>query len=190
MFTVVLFIIARTWQQPRCPSTDEWIKKLWLHIYNGILLSHKRKAFESVLVRWMNLEPVIQSKWSEVAQSCLTLCNPMDCSLSGSSIHGIFQGRVLEWIAISFSRDLPNPGIEPGSPALQVDKVSQKNKYYILTHTHTHIYIWNLEKWYWWNYLQGQRRDSDIEDRLTDIAGEGEVEWIERVALKHIHYHV
>ena len=41
---------------------------------------------------------------SEVAQSCPTLCNPMDCSLSGSSVHGIFQARVLEWIAISFPR--------------------------------------------------------------------------------------
>ena len=41
---------------------------------------------------------------SKVAQSCPTLCDPMDCSLSGSSIHGIFQARVLEWIAISFSR--------------------------------------------------------------------------------------
>ena len=43
-------------------------------------------------------------KWSEVAQLCLTLCNPMDCSLPGSSIHGIFQARILEWVAISFSR--------------------------------------------------------------------------------------
>ena len=42
--------------------------------------------------------------WSEVAQSCVTLCSPMDCSLPGSSIHGIFQARVLEWVAISFSR--------------------------------------------------------------------------------------
>ena len=42
-------------------------------------------------------------KWSEVAQSCLTLCDPMDCSLLGSSVHGIFQARVLEWVAISFS---------------------------------------------------------------------------------------
>ena len=39
----------------------------------------------------------------EVAQSCPTLCDPMDCSLPGSSIHGIFQARVLEWVAISFS---------------------------------------------------------------------------------------
>ena len=57
----------------------------------------------------------------EVAHSCPTLCDPMDCRLSGSSIHGIFQARVLEWISISFSRDLPGPGIKPGSPALQAD---------------------------------------------------------------------
>ena len=43
-------------------------------------------------------------KWSEVAQWCPTLCNPMDYSLLGSSVHGIFQARVLEWVAISFSR--------------------------------------------------------------------------------------
>ena len=55
---------------------------------------------------------------SEVAQSCPTLCDPMDCSLSGSSVHGIFQGRVLEWIAISFSRASFQPGIKPTSPAL------------------------------------------------------------------------
>ena len=57
-------------------------------------------------------------KWSEVAQSCLTLCDPMDCSPPGSSIRGIFQARVLEWVAISFSRDLPLPGIKAGSPTL------------------------------------------------------------------------
>ena len=43
-------------------------------------------------------------KWSEVTQSCPTLCDPMDCSLLCSSVHGIFQARVLEWVAISFSR--------------------------------------------------------------------------------------
>ena len=53
----------------------------------------------------------------EVTQSRPTLCESMDCSLPGSSVHGIFQAIVLEWIAISFSKDLPNPGIEPGSPS-------------------------------------------------------------------------
>ena len=43
-------------------------------------------------------------KWSEVTQSCQTLCNPIDCSLPASSVHGIFQARILEWVAISFSR--------------------------------------------------------------------------------------
>ena len=48
--------------------------------------------------------PNTPKKWSEVTQSCLTLCDPMDCSLPGSFVHGIFQARVLEWVAISFSR--------------------------------------------------------------------------------------
>ena len=47
--------------------------------------------------------------WSEVTQSCLTLCDPMDCSLPGFSDHGIFQARVLEWVAISFSRESSQP---------------------------------------------------------------------------------
>jgi len=46
---------------------------------------------------------------SEVAQSCLTLCNPVNCSLPGSSVHGILQARVLEWVAISFSRGSSRP---------------------------------------------------------------------------------
>ena len=48
-------------------------------------------------------------KWSEVAQSCPTLCDSMDCSLLGSSVHGIFQTVVLEWVAISFSRGSSQP---------------------------------------------------------------------------------
>ena len=46
-------------------------------------------------------------------QLCPTLYNPMDCSLTGSSVHRILQARILEWAAMPFSRDLPNPGIEP-----------------------------------------------------------------------------
>ena len=63
----------------------------------------------------------VKESESEVAQSCPALCEPMECSLPGSSVHGIFQARVLEWVAISFSRGLPNPGIELWSPALQAD---------------------------------------------------------------------
>ena len=53
--------------------------------------------------------PLKTESESEVTQSCLTLCNPMDCSLPGSSVHGIFQAIVLEWIAISFSRGSSRP---------------------------------------------------------------------------------
>ena len=58
LFIAALFTIARTWKQPRCPLIDEWIKKLWyiytMEYYSAI----KRKASESVLMRWMNLEPI------------------------------------------------------------------------------------------------------------------------------------
>ena len=58
---------------------------------------------------------------AKLIQLCPTLCDPMDCSLPGSSLHGILQVRILEWVAIPFSRDLPDVGIEPGPPALQAD---------------------------------------------------------------------
>ena len=77
-------------------------------------------------MRWMNLEPIIQIEVSQKEkdkyhaaatakslQSCPILCDPMDCSLPGFSVHGILQARTLEWVAISFSR---------------------KYKYHILTH--------------------------------------------------------
>ena len=61
MFVVALFTIARTWKQPRRPLVDEWIRKLWyiytMEYYSAI----KKDAFESVLMRWMKLEPTIQS---------------------------------------------------------------------------------------------------------------------------------
>ena len=62
MFTAALFTIARTWKQPRCPSADEWIRKLWyihtMERYSAV----KKNAFESVLMRWMKLEPIIQNE--------------------------------------------------------------------------------------------------------------------------------
>ena len=62
-----------------------------------------------------------------VAQLCLTLCNPTDCSPPGSSVHGILQARILECIAIPFPGDLPNPGIESRSPTLQEDSLSSES---------------------------------------------------------------
>ena len=60
-------------------------------------------------------------KWHEVAQLCRTLCNPTDCNPPGSSIHGIFQAWILEWLPFPSPGDLPDPGMEPGSPTLQAD---------------------------------------------------------------------
>ena len=65
MFIAALFIIARTWKQPRCPSADEWIRKL-RYIYTMEYYSAVKKiTFESVLMRWMKLEPIIQSEVSQ-----------------------------------------------------------------------------------------------------------------------------
>ena len=62
MFITALFTIARTWKQPRCPLADEWIRKLW-YIYTAEYYSAiEKNAFESVLMKWMKLEPIIQSK--------------------------------------------------------------------------------------------------------------------------------
>ena len=62
MFTAALFTIARAWKQPRCPSADERIRKLW-YIYTVEYYSAiKKNAFESVLKRWMKLKPIIQSE--------------------------------------------------------------------------------------------------------------------------------
>ena len=57
-----LFTTARTWKQPRCPLTDGWIKKMWYIYTMDYYSAIKKNAFEPVLLRWINLEPVIQSE--------------------------------------------------------------------------------------------------------------------------------
>ena len=65
MFITALFTIVRTWKQPRCSSADEWIRKLW-YIYTMEYCSAiKKNTFKSVLMRWMKLEPIIQSEVSQ-----------------------------------------------------------------------------------------------------------------------------
>ena len=66
MFTAALFTIARTWKQPRCPSADEWIRKLWYTYTMEYYSAIKKNSFELVLMRWMKLEPLIQSEVSQI----------------------------------------------------------------------------------------------------------------------------
>ena len=73
MFIAAQFTIARTWKQPRCPSADEWIRKLrniyTMEYYSAI----KKNAFESVLMRWMKLEPIIQSEVNQKEKNTNTV---------------------------------------------------------------------------------------------------------------------
>ena len=75
----------------------------------------------------------------------MSLCNPTDYSPPGSSVHGILQTKTLDWIAMPFSRDLPDPGIEPASPvspALQADSLLLN---YWEAYIYIHIYIKNYD---------------------------------------------
>ena len=72
VFITALFTIGMTWKQPRCPSADELIKKLWYIHSMEYYSAMKKNAFESVLMRWMKLEPIIQS---EISQKEKHLCS-------------------------------------------------------------------------------------------------------------------
>ena len=83
-----------------------------------------------------------------VTQLCLTLCNPMDCSPPGSSVHGISQARTLEWVVIFFSRASSDPGIGTRSPALQVDSATREALCNTGTQpTHSHQARWQKHGW-------------------------------------------
>ena len=87
----------------------------------------------NIQIMWLKFERDKRKKWHirilfeeslvKVTQSCLTLCDPLDCSPTGSSLHAILQARILEWVAIPFSRNLPNPGIKLRPPTLQADSL-------------------------------------------------------------------
>ena len=86
-------------------STLAW-KIPWMEEPGGLLSMGSHRVRHD----WSDLAAATRCLWvSEVTQSCPILCNPMDCSLSGSSIHGIFQVTVLEWVAISSSRVSSRP---------------------------------------------------------------------------------
>ena len=83
-----------------------------------------------------------------VTALCLILCNPVDGRPPGSSVHGISQARTLEWVAVPFSGDLPNPGTEPTSPELQVNSLP-------LSYLRIHSFCSTSPKEFypWYNYL-------------------------------------
>ena len=75
------------------------------------------------------IKEVAARNWKERKEKSLShvrLCDPMDCSLPGSSLHGILQARVLEWVAIAFSRGSSRPRIEPESPEFQADALTSE----------------------------------------------------------------
>ena len=80
------------------------------------------KTFWEIVESW----GLASESESEVAQLCLAFCNPMDCSPPGSSVHGIFQARYWSGLPFPSPGDLPNPGIEPGSPALEADTLTSE----------------------------------------------------------------
>ena len=109
----------------RCTHTE----RIWSQV-SGLLSGIESprcsgRVFKSTFTlssnsNWFHSHPLPHTG-CRLLQSCLTLCNPMDCSPPDSSVYGILQARILEWAVISFSRDLPDPGIEPVSlmsPAL------------------------------------------------------------------------
>ena len=89
VFIAVLFTIAKTWKQSKCPSTEEWIKKIW-YLY------------------------IMEYCSCLITTSCLTLRCVSDCSPPGSSVHGTYQARILEWVAIFLlQRIFPALGSNP-----------------------------------------------------------------------------
>ena len=91
-------------------------------LLQGIFLTQGLNSSLSGLLHWQE-DSLPLSHLGSITKSCLTLCDPMDNSPPGSSVHGILEARILEWVAISFSSDLPDPGMEPTSPAWQVDSL-------------------------------------------------------------------
>ena len=110
-----------------CGTTDIWVDNPLSQVMFLCTVGCLAASFCSTHNMSTALLPMSHSWQSKLTlvrtQSCPTLCNPVYCSLPGSSVYGIFQTRILEWVAISFSKYLSNPGMEPGSPALQKDSL-------------------------------------------------------------------
>ena len=133
MFSAALFIIAKAWRQPNCPSTDEWKMRCVLSHFSLVQLFATYGRQPAPLSMGFSR----QEYWSgflcppqrmccmntmEHCMHCMLsrvqLCDPMDCSLPGSSVPGTTPARVVEWVAISSCGDLPNSGSKPAFPVV------------------------------------------------------------------------
>ena len=138
---------------------NKWMdKETVVHIYNGILLSHKRNTFESVLMRWMNLDPITQSgvsqKWKSLSHVWFFVT-----PWTVQGVCTILQARILEWVDFPFFRgsSQPRDRTQVSHTAVSLHQLShQGSSIYI------NAYIWNLERWYWWAYFQGSNGGTDI----------------------------
>ena len=84
-FIAALFTVARTWKQPRCPLTDEWIKKLWYIYTMEYYSATRRNTLESVLMRCTNQEPIIQSEVSQKEKYKYCILMLLDCGVGEDS---------------------------------------------------------------------------------------------------------
>ena len=130
MFTAALSRIAKTWKQPKCRSTEEWIKKMWyiytMEYYSAI---NKNEIMPFAAI-WM-----YPSQFSSVAQSCLTLCDPMNCNTSGLPIrHQLLESTQTHVHWVSDTIQPPHPLSSPSPPAfnlLQHQGLSNESVFHI-----------------------------------------------------------
>ena len=104
-----------------CPDDTTWAPAS-SHIWSPRTFSAGGNTHMLIKTMWLKVWAGLKAKVL-VTQSCPTLCNPMDSSPPGSSVHGILQARILEWVPRPSPGDLPNPGIKPWSPVLQADSL-------------------------------------------------------------------
>ena len=129
MLTAEIFTISRIWKQPKCLLIDEYIRKCERDIYIYMYVC----IYICVCV------------YTQLLQSCPILCDPVDCSLPSSSVHGILQARILMWVAISFSRGSswpPDPRIKPAFPVPPVLQMSSLP----LSHWEARIYVYQFSR--------------------------------------------
>ena len=103
-FLLICGMLSSVWLSfPIYETLYKYLKIFWPLL---CLPRNHYKVILGIILKCLNVTHIVSVK---VAQSCLTLCDPMDCSLPGSSVHGIFQARILEWVAVPSSRGSSQP---------------------------------------------------------------------------------